>query len=376
MPTLATWALAASAISSVTLAVDSATRGTKTTSPAARPDTEERLAADPGLAPPRLADTGLYEDFATQRLHPGVLPFSPQYPLWTDGARKRRWIWLPPGTTIDASEPRSWRFPAGTKLWKEFAYERRVETRFMELTASGWIYATYVWTEDGTDAVLAPARGVPAPYVRTSGDVRHDIPGVQDCKACHQGREGEVLGFELLQLSPDRDPLSPHATSSPGDVNLRTLADGGLLRGMPAELLEDPPRVAARTPRERAALGYLHGNCSSCHNASGPLASMGLSLVAPIATGESAGNERGARETAVGVDSRFRPPGTAQPSLRIAPGAPERSVLVQRMSSRHAAVQMPPLGTSVVDEDAVRLVTGWVRELPGRAISMTTQSTR
>ena len=49
--------------------------------------------------PQRLADTGLYVAGGTT-IRPDVLPFSPQYPLWSDGAAKRRWIWLPPGTPL------------------------------------------------------------------------------------------------------------------------------------------------------------------------------------------------------------------------------------------------------------------------------------
>ena len=47
-------------------------------------------------------------------------------------------------------------FPVGTRLWKEFSLGRRLETRMLERTREGWRFATYVWTEDGTDAVLAP----------------------------------------------------------------------------------------------------------------------------------------------------------------------------------------------------------------------------
>jgi hypothetical protein len=78
----------------------------------------------------------------------------------------------------------------------------------------------------------------------------------------------------------------------------------------------------------------------------------------------------------VDVESQFRVPGAHQSARRIAPGDPESSVVVQRMSSRHAAVQMPPLGTSTVDGDAVRLVSGWVRELPPRAIAQSTHAVR
>jgi hypothetical protein len=376
MTTPALWLVVGSVLGSVALVRDATTRGTRAPAPSVAAPAGARVDRGAAAPPPRLADTGLYEDFAARKLHRDVLGFSPQYPLWTDGASKRRWIRLPPGTAIDASNPRSWRFPLGTKLWKEFAYRQRVETRFMELTAAGWTYATYVWTEDGGDAVLAPERGVAAAYVRTSGDVRHDIPGVLDCKACHQGRDSEVLGFELLQLSPDRDPLAPHATSNPGDVDLAALAERGLVRGLPASLATDPPRVAARTPRERAALGYLHGNCSSCHNSSGPLASLGMSLVAPVAGSGAVPAERGARETAVGVESEYRLAATGRTAPRIAPGDPAGSLLVQRMSSRHASMQMPPLGTSTVDAEAVSLVSSWIRQLPPDAVSLRTESTR
>jgi hypothetical protein len=293
-----------------------------------------------------------------------VLPFSPQYPLWTDGAAKRRWIRLPPGAAIDARDARAWRFPVGTKLWKEFAFGRRVETRSMERTRAGWLYATYLWSEDGSDARLAPERGLRG-VVATGTGGRHDIPSVPDCKACHQGGPSEVLGFTLLQLSPDRDPLAPHAAATGEDVDLASLAARGLLRGLPRHHVVDPPRIVARTARERAALGYLQGNCASCHNASGPLADLGMSLEAPVGTARTPG----ARETAVGIPSRYRPPGTDGEALRISPGDPAASVLVRRMSSRHAAVQMPPLGTAAVDEEAVRLVSDWIRELPAPAVA-------
>src|SRR5688572_3569824 len=86
------------------------------------------LAAEGGsgpaaVEPPRLLrDTGLYADFSSLTIDPGHIAFSPQYPLWTDGAAKRRWIALPPGTVIDASHPDAWTFPVGTRFWKEFAF--------------------------------------------------------------------------------------------------------------------------------------------------------------------------------------------------------------------------------------------------------------
>src|SRR6185369_14671617 len=75
-------------------------------------------AAVPGSGAPalpeQLHDTGLFAAGQPDRLGAGVEPFEPQHPLWSDGASKRRWIRLPPGTSIDARDPDAWRFPRGT----------------------------------------------------------------------------------------------------------------------------------------------------------------------------------------------------------------------------------------------------------------------
>jgi hypothetical protein len=311
-------------------------------------------------APERLADTGLYSDPESKTVAPGNLLYVPQYPLWSDGATKRRWIRIPDGAAIDASDPDAWKFPAGTKLWKEFSFGRRVETRYMERAADGrWIYATYRWSEDEREARLAPERGVRGACEIARG-VRHDLPSVTDCRACHTGSPVEGLGFTALQLSPDRDPLAPHAEApGPDACDLRRLAEQGLLRGFPENLLAHPPRIAAPSARARAALGYLQANRGYCHNGAGPLASLALQLDVPV--GSAGSSVPPAYTSAVGVPSRYRPPSRG-PCARIEPGAPEASALAIRMSSRNPLVQMPPLGTHMIDEEALALVAAWIRE--------------
>ncbi|MGZ6079319.1 MAG: hypothetical protein ACXWK4_00795, partial [Myxococcaceae bacterium] len=142
--------------------------------------------------PAHLRDTGLVAAGTRDEIAAAALPFSPQYPLWSDGAEKRRWIRLPRGTQIDARDPDHWVFPVGTRIWKEFSLGRRLETRMIERTREGWHFATYVWTEDGTDAVLAPAAGVRA-GVPTSAGGRWAIPGTADCRACHESQSNPVL---------------------------------------------------------------------------------------------------------------------------------------------------------------------------------------
>lgn len=168
--------------------------------------------------PTTLAETGLYADFASRTIAADSRPFSPQYPLWTDGATKRRWVRLPKGASIDASSPDAWQFPVGTKLWKEFSFGRPVETRFIERTREGWRFATYVWSEDGKTAALAEPRGQLAP------GTEHQIPAAADCRVCHANGATPVLGFSALQLSTDRAPDAVHGEPLPeGALDLERL---------------------------------------------------------------------------------------------------------------------------------------------------------
>lgn len=308
--------------------------------------------------PQSLSDTGLYADFPEGKVDLRHLAFAPQYPLWTDGASKRRWISLPEGAAIDASDPEAWEFPPGTRLWKEFAFDGRpVETRMIERLPDGqWRFAAYEWDADGREAVLAPERGRRGAYPLAGGR-SHTIPGVADCKACHMGSGSVVLGFDALQLSPDRDPNALHAEAPPAPgIDLDYLADRGLLVGLPERLRETPPRIDAATPVERSALGYLHGNCGHCHNQNGPLRNLKLFL---FHTADA--EVEPARASTLGHPVRDPAPGQTPEAIhRVEAGSPERSVLYQRMASRYALLQMPPLGTELVDEDAVQLISSWI----------------
>jgi hypothetical protein len=313
----------------------------------------------PALAQ-HLRDTGLYADGSASQLREGVLPFSPQYPLWSDGAVKRRWIYLPPGTSIDATKPDAWDFPRGTKLWKEFRHGRALETRFMERGADGeWRFASYVWSADGADAVLAPVAGIREMPAREAPGARYTIPAQDDCRACHEGAPVPVLGFSALQLSPDRDPLAPHAESSAVAVDLRSLVARGLLRNLSPELLANPPRIEAANPDERAALGYLHGNCGNCHNDEGPLAVLEMTLAQRV--GAQGTINDAVLRSVVDVQSQFRGAGGI---ARVAPGHPGASVIALRMRSREPMQQMPPLGTTAVDTVAMALIARWIESLP------------
>jgi hypothetical protein len=138
-------------------------------------------------------------------------------------------------------------------------------------------------------------------------------------------------------------------------MDLRALVDRGLLIGLPQHLLDQPPRIASASANERTALGYLHGNCGHCHNDQGPLRNIGLYLRQKALGGSQA------TETTVNHPVRKPAPGQSPDAVnRIEPGSPERSGLVQRARSRSPALQMPPLGTELVDREAIVLLENWI----------------
>jgi hypothetical protein len=47
----------------------------------------------------------------------------------------------------------------------------------------------------------------------------------------------------------------------------------------------------------------------------------------------------------------------------VAPGDPDRSILLHRMAMRGRG-QMPQLATSIVDEPAVKMLREWIKVLP------------
>jgi hypothetical protein len=314
--------------------------------------------AIPAPLPRSLSETGLFEKGSTTVVRADVIAFAPQYPLWSDGTRKQRWIYLPPGRAIDATQPDAWQFPIGTRLWKEFSFGHRIETRYIERLPDGtWRFASYAWNKDGSDAVLVPEDGAVVTATGAPGG-RYTVPSRTDCLACHEGPTVPVLGFSALQLSPDRDPLAPHAEPARRDhVDLRSLVAQRRLLNLPQQLLATPPRIRARSSTERAALGYLHANCGHCHNAAGALD--GLDLALAQQAGASSDSVTQTLNSLFGHSSRFRPQGAAS-AQRVARDGSGAHMLILRMRTENTLARMPPLGVQVVDAEGVALVERWI----------------
>jgi mono/diheme cytochrome c family protein len=315
-------------------------------------------ASDEDRMPDRLRDTGLYELGRA---------FSPQYPLWSDGAAKSRWAYLPPGTTINTADDANWDFPVGTRFWKEFSFNgRKAETRMLwKASSARWAAVSYMWNDDGTDAVLAPEEGA-VTAVEVAPGRRHTIPSRAECLMCHGARRTGPLGFNALQLSTDRDPGAIHGEPITADmVTLRTLVEEERLAPNRGDLVARPPRIRTTSATTRAVLGYFAGNCGSCHNQDGEIATLGPSWKhSDIADGDAVA------KALVDHPTMWQVPDVAEgTSVLVSSHDLEKSAILVRMRSRRPSSQMPPLGSVVRDVAAVAVITGWMSELTRKGAS-------
>ena len=328
-------------------------------------------ASDGDLLPYRLTETGLFAADG-ETIARGVRLFLPQYPLWSDGMTKRRWVSLPRGTTIDATLDVAWDFPVGTKFWKEFSLNgRKVETRFLwKSSPVRWQMASYFWNADGTEAVLAPPEGIPG-FVEIAPGRRHSIPSRTDCTACHGTTRSGPLGFNVLQLSTDRDPNAIHGEPlGSGMLTLANLVDQGILAPAASHPIANPPRIRTANPVTRSVLGYLVANCVMCHNGSADGTPLGPSLTMR----ELLDDGDAAARNLIDRPSAWQVPGVAEAqSVVVHAGAPDLSALFVRMRSRSPSSQMPPLGTVIRDQQALDAITGWINGLLERKIEHTSR---
>ncbi|WP_394832797.1 hypothetical protein LVJ94_40480 [Pendulispora rubella] len=308
--------------------------------------------AGPSGPPQRISEAGLYSDIATKQVAATSLEYAPAYALWSDAADKKRWIVLPAGARIDTTDMDHWRFPIGTKLFKEFSRAgKRLETRLIQHVADtgkledDYLASTFVWRDDESDADLVVDG---APNVRGTD---HDVPSRQDCFKCHRGEPGAILGFSAIQLFQPKAPASA--------LTLRWLVEQGKLSAPPAA---DANFAAPGDETTSRAFGYLHANCGHCHNENG-IAWADNPMKLRLLVGERDAATSSIYKATVGA--KMDRPKTSGDTFRVVAGHPEQSGLLYRMSRRDGTPEsMPPIASKHADPDAVSAVKAWIERLP------------
>lgn len=313
-----------------------------------------------GEPPARLSETGCFEQLDPLEPSAELVPYAVAAPLFTDGAEKARWLGLPDGASVQIDSDGAWSFPVGALLVKHFALMpfgaealRPMETRFMLLDASGWRFYTYRWDEEDDARLLEDQEHavlqVEDPERPDEGqEIDYLYPSRAGCQACHTGGH---IGPSTAQLDievryGDAGPVS----------QLDALRGIGALDGAPPLGVAPLPSPAdVEAPLEVRARAYLHANCSHCHRPGGFASSaidLDLRWETPLDDTRM-----------ICVETQY--PSVAGYGLRVAPGDPDASVIVQRMEAGPTDFpsMMPPLGRSTVDREEVAIVRAWIASL-------------
>ena len=292
--------------------------------------------------PQTLSEYGFFLSAAGQLPAPTVTPYRLNTPLWSDGAEKLRFVYIPPGQQAKAQGEGLLDIPVGSALIKTFKLGGKlIETRVLLHRADGWVALPYVWDADQREArltlggkriELAGPEGKPLSYA---------VPNKNQCKECH-GVSGAV------------NPIGPKAYN---------LAPAWLAALQKSGKLDRVPTVAKRIPlwedRDHAdaalaARGYLDVNCAHCHNPGGAASNSGLYLgwleSDPIKLGI------GKRPVAAGR-------GSGNLEFDVVPGDAAHSILYYRMASLEGGVAMPELGRTALDPAGMAAVQKWIGEM-------------
>jgi len=312
--------------------------------------------------PKSLSEFGFFDDLAAQKPAAGVIPFALNTPLFSDGALKQRFVYVPAGQAAAYDDTEAFAFPVGTALIKTFAFPadfrkpaeavRLVETRVLLRQAGGWQAWAYLWNDEQTDAVLKIA-GARVDIATVSADgtplaFTYSVPNKNQCKACH------AFSGEIVPLGPKARNLNGDFAYSQGPENqLAHWISAGILSGAPDPTAAPavPNAADPAAPLDVRARAWLDVNCAHCHRAEGPASNSGLFLTFgeqnPVKIGI------GKRPVAAGKGSGGR-------DFDIKPGDPDGSILLYRVESTEPGVMMPELGRHVADPDAVALLRQWI----------------
>ncbi len=305
----------------------------------------------------KLSDYGFFEG-TIKELKPGpnVFPYELNSPLFSDYAKKKRFIYLPEGSEVGYHETEVLDFPAGTVLIKNFYYTddqlvdfgRIIETRLLIRKETDWVALPYIWNAEQTDAILEITGGRQEVLLTGKKPINYLVPNMAQCKGCHE-REGKIE-----PIGPNARQLNKVISHGGWSYNqLQRLKQLGFLKNLPDENI---PKLVSWEDEKSGSLdersrAYLEINCAHCHRVEGPAKNSGLYLMAS-----------NTNEEAIGIMKAPVAAGKGSGNLKfdIVPGKPDESILIRRMNSSEAEVMMPELGRKLIHKEGVELIRNWI----------------
>lgn len=314
---------------------------------------------------PKLSDYKFFAgDMKNQNPSLGVLPFKPASALFTDYALKKRFVWMPDGTTATYNgDENNLELPVGAVLIKNFYYNnvqpsnttRIIETRLMIRKNEGWIFAEYVWNDEQTEAFLDMNGSFTNITWQNENGVsktvsQYRIPSSAECLICHKKEINPIpIGIKPQNLNT----VYNYQTGIQNQL-AKWIEMGYLSNNLPNTIASTVDYTDTSKSLELRVRSYLDINCAHCHSEMGHC------------------NYRDVRfdfvDTTVPANLGICVP-PVQPvdgaTSVVEPGNSGRSALLYRVNTNESNLMMPLVGRSVIHEEGVQLIQDWINSLNG-----------
>jgi len=288
-----------------------------------------------------------------------VIPYAPATPLFTDYAKKRRFIWLPNGTVSTYSADNALLdLPVGAALIKTFYYDnvqpgnttRIIETRVMIRKSTGWIFAEYVWNDAQTEAFLDMDGSYTSVTWDQGGVTKtvsgYRIPSATECLICHKKNAQPIpIGIKAQNLN------TPYTYSDGTQNQLQKLISVGYLQdNLPASIVSTVNYLDASQSLDLRLRSYLDANCAHCHAEGShcdyrPMKLAFTETANPVNLGLCVPPDEYINASLINI---------------LTPTNINKSMMHFRLNSTEAGVRMPLLGRSIKHDEGVQLLEEWI----------------
>ena len=314
----------------------------------------------------KLSDYDMFlSPLASMQPKEAVIAYDLNSSLFTDYAFKKRYIYLPPGSSMQYHPTNAFDFPNGSLIFKYFYYPinflkpekeyKIIETRVLIKENDTWSALTYIWNDEQTDAYLSLAGDYKqVDWTDEAGkkhSLKYAIPGILQCKSCHE------FNSQIEPIGPSARHMNKTYAFNNETVNqLVYLQSRGKIRKLPA--IDSIPSIADWTNHsyslDERSRAYLDINCAHCHRKEGPAKNSGLYLTAEEQN-----------QSAIGIQKSPVAAGRGSGGLKydIVPRDPDASIVIHRMRSSEPGVMMPELGRRTTHTEGIELVSEWIRTM-------------
>jgi uncharacterized repeat protein (TIGR03806 family) len=310
-----------------------------------------------------LSEYNFFEgEIANQEPVFGVLPYDLITPLFSDYAKKKRFIWMPEGVKATYNGDHNIvDFPNSSVIIKTFYYDdvlpnlnkKIIETRLIIKKNDEYIFANYIWNEDQTDAILNNNGRFVDVTIQKDGvpyDVNYRIPSEVECFTCHKS-----VNETAIPIGPKPQNLNKNFTYGNGTQNqIQKWIDMGYLDdNIPSNITTVVNWDDESADLELRARSYLDINCAHCHSDGAHCSYRPIRLAFsetedPTNTGICINPEEQINTALVNI---------------VVPGRSDRSVLWFRLDSTEPQYRMPLLGRSVQHDEGIALIEEWINSL-------------